>query len=110
MKRCIGTIHAKEPGTPINDPMTATSTTPMTWTAPEVACTQMSMFDAFAEASGRVLNDETFEKGAQSLTHHVLPGGGTFNLSAGHNDGDGPVYVYVWSPTTNKLVLKTEIS
>ena len=44
MKRCIATIHAAEPGAVINDPVTATASTPVTWTAPELACQQMSMF------------------------------------------------------------------
>ena len=26
-------------------------------------------------------------------------GGGTFNFSVGDNDGDGPVFVYQWSPS-----------
>ena len=109
MKRCVATIQAKEPNAPINNPVTATSSTPITWIAPELACTQMAMFEDFATAAGKVLNNVTFEKGAQSLTHVALPSGGTFNFSAGHNDGDGPVYVFTWSPSANNLVLKTQI-
>ena len=35
MKHCVATIQAAEPPAPINDPVTATSSTPVTWTAPE---------------------------------------------------------------------------
>jgi hypothetical protein len=36
-------------------------------------------------------------------------GGGVFNFSGGHNDGNGPVFVYQWSPSTNTLKLKTTV-
>jgi hypothetical protein len=111
MKRCVAAIQKAEPGAVINDPVTATSTTPVTWTAPEVACQQMALFSDIVKASGKTLNNQTFLKGGQTLTHVTLPGGGgTFNFSNGHNDGDGPVFIYTWSPSANNLVLKTTSS
>ncbi|HEY6429718.1 MAG TPA: ABC transporter substrate-binding protein [Acidimicrobiales bacterium] len=110
MKSCFATIKKAEPTAVINNPVTATSSTPVTWTAPEVACVQVAMFADIVKAAGKTLNNHTFEKGAQTLTKVTLPGGGgTFNFSGGHNDGDGPVFVYEWSPTGNVLALKTTV-
>ena len=108
MKRCVASIHAAEPGATINDPVTATSSTPVTWTAPELACQQMALFSAFAKAAGKTLNNQTLSKGAVSLGHVTIPGGGgSFSFSSGHGDGNGPVFVYQWNPTKNVLQLKT---
>ena len=108
MKKCVATIQKANPSDVINNPVTATSTTPVTWTAPELACAQMALFTDIVKAAGKTLNNQTFLKGGQSLAHVTLPGGGgTFNFSGGHNDGDGPVFVFAWSPSANKLVLKT---
>jgi hypothetical protein len=110
MKKCIAKIQANEPNAPINDPVTATASTPVTWTAPELACSQMALFEDLAKAAGKTLNNQTLQRGAQSLTDVTLPGGGgTFNFSDGHNDGDGPVFVYTWSPSADNLVLKATI-
>jgi hypothetical protein len=108
MKRCVATIQAKEPSATINNPITATASTPVTWTAPQTACVQLALFEDIVKATGKTLNNETFLRGGESLTHVTLPGGGgTFNFAGGHFDGDGPVFVYQWSPTAHNLVLKT---
>jgi ABC-type branched-subunit amino acid transport system substrate-binding protein len=110
MKRCIATIHAAEPSAVINNPVTATSSTPVTWTAPQTACVQVALFADILKAAGRTLTTKTFARGAASLTHLTLPGGGgTFNFSSGHNDGDGPVFVYQWNPTKNILAIQTTV-
>lgn len=110
MKRCFATIQAAEPSAVINNPVTATSSTPVTWTAPQTACVQVALFADIVKAAGKTLTTKTFANGAASLTHVTLPGGGgTFNFSSGHNDGDGPVFVYQWSPTKNVLALKTTV-
>ncbi len=110
MKRCIATIQAAEPTATINNPVTATASTPVTWTAPQTACVQVALFADIVKAAGKTLNNQTFAHGGASLTHVVLPGGGgTFNFSGGHNDGDGPVFVYQWNPTKNILQLKTTV-
>ncbi len=110
MKSCIAKIQAAEPQAVINDPVTATAGTPVTWTAPELACQQMAMFTDIAKAAGKTLTVKTFGKGGTSLTHVTLPGGGgTFNFSGGHNDGNGPVFVYQWSPSKKILQLKTTV-
>jgi Periplasmic binding protein len=106
MKRCIATIKKAEPSATINNPVTATASTPVTWTAPQTACQQVALFSAIVRAAGKTLNNQTFTKGARTLTHVTIPGGGgTFNFSNGHNDGDGPVFIYTWSPSANNLVL-----
>jgi hypothetical protein len=108
MKSCVAAIQKAEPTAKINNPVTATSSTPVNWTAPQVACQQVALFTDIVKAAGKTLNNETFKKGGQSLTHVTIPGGGgTFNFSGGHNDGDGPVFVYSWSPSANNFVLKT---
>ena len=108
MKRCIATIHAQEPGATIHNPVTATASTSVTWTAPELACQQMALFSQFAKAAGKTLNNQTLGKGAASLGHVTIPGGGgTFDFVSGHGDGNGPVFVYQWSPAKNKLQLMT---
>lgn len=110
MKRCIATIHAAEPSATINNPVTATASTPVTWTAPQTACVQVALFADIVKAAGKTLNNQTFAHGAASLTHVTLPGGGgTFNFSGGHNDGNGPVFVYQWNPTKNVLALKATV-
>ena len=74
----------------------------------ELACQQMAFFSAFAKAAGKTLNNQTFSKGAASLAHVTIPGGGgTFSFSSGHGDGNGPVFVYQWNPTKKVLQLKT---
>jgi hypothetical protein len=68
------------------------------------------MAQDIVKAAGKTLNNRTFQRGAQTLTHVTIPGGGgAFDFSAGHNDGDGPVFVFTWSPSANNLVLKTTI-
>ena len=110
MKRCIATIHAAEPNATINNPVTATASTPVTWTAPELACQQVALFADIVKAAGKTLNAKTFGQGGASLTSETIPGGGgTFNFSAGHNDGNGPVFVYQWSPSKKILQLKTTV-
>jgi hypothetical protein len=108
MKRCIATIQAAEPGAPINDPVSATSSTPVTWTAPELACQQMALFSDFAKAAGKTLTNQTLAKGAKSISKVMIPGGGgALSFPAGHGDGNGPVFVYQWNPTKDVLQLKT---
>jgi hypothetical protein len=71
---------------------------------------QVALFEDIVKAAGKTLNNQTFARGGASLTHVTLPGGGgSFNFSGGHNDGDGPVFVYQWSPSTNTLALKTTV-
>ncbi len=110
MKRCVATIQAAEPQATINNPITATSATPVTWTAPQTACVQVALFEDIVKAAGKTLNNETFLHGGESLTHVTLPGGGgTFDFAGGHFDGDGPVFVYQWNPAANNLTLKTTV-
>jgi ABC-type branched-subunit amino acid transport system substrate-binding protein len=110
MKRCVATIKAAEPTANINNPVTATASTPVTWTAPETACEQVALFSDIAKAAGKTLSNETFAKGGASLTHVTIPGGGgTFNFSGGHNDGDGPVFFYAWNPAKKVLALKSTV-
>lgn len=110
MKRCIATVHAAEPRATIDNPVTATASTPVTWTAPQTACVQVALFSDLVKAAGKTLTVTTLTKGANKLTHVTLPGGGgAFNYSHGHNDGDGPVFIYQWSPSSNTLALKTTV-
>jgi hypothetical protein len=108
MKSCVATVKKAEPSASISNPITATASTPVTYTAPVTACQQVALFADLAKAAGKTLNNQTFAKAGASLTHVTIPGGGgTFNFSGGHNDGNGPVFVYTWNPSTSKLVLKT---
>jgi len=110
MKSCVATIQKAEPNASISNPVTATASTPVTYTAPETACPQVALLKAIITAAGKTLTTQTFARGAASLKGISLPGGGgTFNFSGGHNDGNGPVFVYTWSPSGNKLVLKTTL-
>jgi ABC-type branched-subunit amino acid transport system substrate-binding protein len=104
MRHCVATVHAAEPNVKINNPVTATSSTPVTWDAPENACQVMALFEDIVKAAGKTLNNATFNQGGRSLTHITIPGGGgTYNFGAGHRDGDGPVFVYKWNTATKKL-------
>jgi hypothetical protein len=107
MKNCVAAIQKAEPTAVINNPVTATSSTPVTWTAPQAACQQTALLTDIVKAAGKTLNNQTFLKGGQSLTHVTIPGGGgTFNFSAGHHDGNGPIFVYTWSPSANNFKLQ----
>jgi ABC-type branched-subunit amino acid transport system substrate-binding protein len=111
MKSCVATIKKADPSDAISNPVTATSSTPVTYTAPETACQQVALLADILKGAGKTLTVSTFKKGAQTLTHVSIPGGGgTFNFSGTHYDGDGPVFVYTWSPSSNSLVLKTSQS
>ena len=110
MQRCLATLRKAEPGATIADPVTATASTPVTWTAPQTACYQVALLADVVKAAGKTLNNATLAKGAGSLTHVELPGGGgTFDFAGGHDDGNGPVFVYAWSPSAHALVLKTTV-
>jgi hypothetical protein len=107
MKSCVATIQEALSAS-IANRVTATASTPVTYTAPETACQQVALLEELLMAAGMTLTVSSFEKGAQTLTHVTIPGGGgTFNFSGGHNDGDGPIFEYTWNPFTNKLLLKT---
>jgi hypothetical protein len=38
MKKSVAAIHKAEPSASIHNPVTSTSSTPVTWTAPQVVC------------------------------------------------------------------------
>ncbi|MGP0032714.1 MAG: ABC transporter substrate-binding protein [Acidimicrobiales bacterium] len=110
MRRCVATIHAAEPKAVINDPVTATASTPITWNAPESACQQLALFEDIVKAAGKTLNNATFNRGGESLTHVTLPGGGGhYDFGPGHRDGDGPVFIYEWNSAANKLEPKATV-
>jgi ABC-type branched-subunit amino acid transport system substrate-binding protein len=110
MKRCMATIRAAEPGATIADPVTGTTSTPHTWRAPLTACQEVALFEDIVKAAGRTLNNDTFDRGGESLTHVTIPGGGgTYDFGPSHHDGDGPVFVYEWSASSHNLVLKTTV-
>ena len=110
MRRCVATVRAAEPHAAINDPVTATNSTPVTWDAPENACQVMALFEDVVKAAGKTLNNATFDRGGRSLTHVTIPGGGgTYDFAAGHRDGDGPVFVYEWNAAAKKLEPKATI-
>jgi ABC-type branched-subunit amino acid transport system substrate-binding protein len=110
MKRCIATIKAAQPTAVIYDPVTGTASTPHTWRAPLTACQQFALFEDIVKAAGRTLDNETFDRGGESLAHVTIPGGGgTYGFGPGHHDGDGPVFVYEWSSRTHNLKLKETI-
>jgi ABC-type branched-subunit amino acid transport system substrate-binding protein len=107
MKRCIATIRAAEPNATIYNPVTGTASTPHTWRAPLTACQQVALFEDIVKAAGRTLDYGTFDRGGESLTHETIPGGGgTYDFGPGHHDGDGPVFVYEWTPASSNLELK----
>ena len=104
MRRCVATVHAAEPKAVINDPVTATASTPVTWNAPENACQELALFADIAKAAGKTLNNTTFNRGGESLTHITLPGGGgTYDFGPGHHDGDGPVTIFEWNTATREV-------
>jgi hypothetical protein len=110
MKRCIAIVHAAEPKAVINNPVTATPSTPVTWNAPEGACQQMALFEAIVKAAGKTLNSATFNQGGQSLTHLTIPGGGgVYDFGPGHSDGNGPVTIFEWNTAAQKLEPKTTV-
>jgi len=110
MKRCVATVHAAEPKAVINNPVTATASTPVTWNAPETACQQMALFEDIVKASGKTLNNATFNRGGESLTHLTIPGGGgIYDFGPGHRDGNGPVTIFEWNATAMKLEPKATV-
>ena len=110
MRRCVATVHAAEPDAVINDPVTAASSTPVTWDAPENACQVMALFEDIVKAAGKTLNNATFNQAGESLTHITIPGGGgIYDFGGGHRDGDGPVFVYEWNAAAKNLEPKATI-
>ena len=110
MKRCVATVHAAEPNAVINNPVTATASTPVTWSAPENACQELALFEDIAKAAGKTLNNATFNRGGESLTHLTIPGGGgIYDFGPGHRDGDGPVTIFEWNAAAKKLVAKATV-
>jgi ABC-type branched-subunit amino acid transport system substrate-binding protein len=104
MQQCIGLIKAAYPQDGINDPVTANSKTPQTWSAPQTACDYMALFVDIVKAAGPTLTDQTFVTGGESLTNITLPGsGGALHYGPGHHDGDGPMFLYRWNDATNKF-------
>ena len=94
----------------INDPVTATASTPVTWSAPENACQELALFGDIVKAAGKTLNNATFNRGGESLTHVTLPGGGgIYDFGLGHRDGDGPVSIYEWNAAANKMEPKATV-
>ena len=110
MRRCVATVQAAEPNVKINNPVTATASTPVTWSAPENACQELALFVDIAKAAGKTLNNATFNGGGESLTHITLPGGGgTYDFGPGHHDGNGPVFIYEWNAAANKIEPKATV-
>ncbi len=110
MQRCVTTVHAAEPNAVINDPVTATASTPVTWNAPETACQQLALFEDIVKAAGKTLNNATFNQGGESLTHVTIPGGGgIYDFGPGHRDGDGPVTIFEWNAAAQKLEAKATV-
>lgn len=111
IQRCVALIRKAYPKVNINNPLTATSKTPVTWNAPESSCQLTATFVAIAKAAGATLNNSTFLKGGESLTNVVLPGtGGPLHFGPGHHDGDGPLFVYTWNSATQKFDAKAVTS
>ncbi len=104
MQKCVALVQAAEPNTVINSPVNATSSTPVTYTAPITACQLIPMLVDILKAAGPTLNNASFLKGGESLTNFTIPGsGGTLHFGPGHHD-DGPVVIYNWDASTSKLV------
>jgi ABC-type branched-subunit amino acid transport system substrate-binding protein len=104
MRHCVASVQAAEPNAKINNPVTATASTPVTWNAPENACQELALFEDIVKAAGKTLNNATFNRGGESLTHVTLPGGGgIYDFGPGHHDGNGPVFIYEWNSAANKM-------
>ena len=62
------------------------------------------------QASGKTLNNATFDRGGASLTHVTIPGGdGIYDFSSGHRDGDGPVTIFEWNAAAKKIEPKATV-
>jgi ABC-type branched-subunit amino acid transport system substrate-binding protein len=111
LQRCVGIIKSAFPQDGINDPTTATSKTPQTWSAPESTCSTMALVVDILKAAGSTLDNQTFLTGGESLTNVTLPGsGGSLHFGAGHHDGNGPMFLYRWNDATNKFDVTTSNS
>ena len=56
-------------------PRHPTASTPVTGTPPRPVRQQMALFEDIVKAAGKTLNNTTFNRGGESLTHLTLPGG-----------------------------------
>jgi Periplasmic binding protein len=111
MQKCVDIIRKADPSDQIGNPLTASASAPMTWGYPELACQQLGLMTDLLKAAGKTVNPTTLAKGANTLTHVTLPGSeGFFNFSHGHNDGDGPAYIFEWSNAQDKMVLKQTVN
>lgn len=105
MQRCLSLVNAAHPSEKINNPITASNSTPNTWVSVTTSCSYINLFADIARAAGKTLNNQTFTSGGESLKDLSVPGaGGKLNYSADFHDGNGPVYLYTWDTKTQKLV------
>jgi hypothetical protein len=67
----------------------------------------VALFVEMAKAAGNVLNNDTLNRGGESLTNVVLPGFGGHPLHYGpdSHDGDGPIYLGRYDQAAKNLVL-----
>ncbi len=109
MKRCIATIHAAEPGAADQQPGDGYVADTGHLDGSGLACQQMALFSDFVKAAGKTLTNQTLAKGAVSISKvdHPWRWWGVERIQSGHGDGNGPVFVYQWSPSKKVLQLKT---
>jgi ABC-type branched-subunit amino acid transport system substrate-binding protein len=107
LQQCIAIVKKAEPQATINNPITADAKTPNTWVSPMSACQSVALFVDMAKAAGSVLNNDTLNRGGESLTNVVLPGFGGSPLHYGPNshDGDAPIYLGHYDEAKKNLVL-----
>lgn len=107
MRSCVAVIRKAYPSDAIGNPVTASTSAPVTWTAPEEACQLITLFVDMAKAAGPTLNNATFKRGGLSLTNVAIPGaGGDLHFGPGHQDGNGPIFLYTWDSSGTHVTSK----
>jgi hypothetical protein len=100
MQDCINKVKAAHPNLKIGDPTTASPTDPATWTAPEQACSNMSLLTQILEAAGTTPNLQSFTRGGESLKNvHITGIPVALNYGPDAHDGDGPAFIYSYDPS-----------
>jgi ABC-type branched-subunit amino acid transport system substrate-binding protein len=108
LQKCIALVTAAHPSEPVGDPTTAKPNTGHSpWSNAVTACQQVNLFAQIAKAAGKNLTNGSFLTGGESLKNITLPGGNQ-PLSYGPDSYDGnlPVTIYAWDPTTKTFVIK----
>lgn len=104
MRKCVKSIQQAEPSAVINNPATASSSTPTTWVSAISACQYVPLLADILRAAGRDLTAASFQRAGDNLGSVSIPGFPTpLHYSPTSHDGNGPIYLETYDSATHKF-------